>query len=226
MKSISGFIIKKSCLVGGIFLYLYLNAIAWAQFDRGDFFIGGSLQVEQNSSRSSVGEPRRYLNNASIGIAPVYGIFLNPRWALGLASGYALSIRNLYQENQYPEKRRNHTVSPGVFVRRYMPLIKPLWFVLDGQVGYDFTTIREQSFLMNQKLTNDFQYQSLNAALVPIFLVFASPMLAFEVFPGALSYRLIFSENRNSHQVNLAWGGLQVGLNYYFHKKESKELNR
>jgi hypothetical protein len=224
MKPLSIFDIKHTCIL--CLLFWGLHSFTWAQFNRGDFFIGGSLQVEQNASRSSVGEPSLYRKDASIGFAPLYGIFLNPRWALGLTSGYALSLRNLYQENQYPEKRRSHIVSPGVFARRYLPLIKPLWFVLKGQINYDFISIREQRFWLNQERINNFQHQSVNAGLVPLFLVFASPMLAFEVSPGALSYRLIFSENRNSHQVNLAWGGLQVGLNYYFRKKESEELNR
>ncbi len=203
-----------------ICLWLLITT-AFAQFKKGDSFIGGSFLVRNNNIKNGEGEPRLYDKNADLSLSPLYGKFITDKLAMGGVISYGLGIQNKYQENQYPEKYFYQSYQAGMFIRRYFTMGKTLGFVLDGSLRYQSFQSEQNSYYLNTEYLFKSNLQSVGASFSPVFVFFPTPLLGFEVSPGGFNYSLgLSSGGLNTHSFQLVYGGLNLGLNYYFRKKE------
>jgi hypothetical protein len=208
-------------LLMSAFCVLIVTQTAYAQFKKGDRFLGGSFQIQHISTRNEEGEPSLYKKEADLSISPLYGKFITDKLAMGVVLSYGLGIQNKYQENQYPEKDFYQWYQPGLFLRRYFPMGKTIGFILDGGINYQFIQWEDSDYYLNRQNISKSDMQFVVAAVSPVFVFFPTPLLGFEVSPGGFYYRLgISSGGLNTHSFQLVYGGLNLGLNYYFRKKE------
>lgn len=217
--------LRRRIYISGIYLFMSVLGLmivtqtAFAQFKKGDRFLGGSFRVHDRSTRNGAGE---YKKEAGLGISPLYGKFLTDKLALGISLSYGFGIQNTYQENQYPEKSFYQRYKPGILLRRYFSLGKMMGFVLDGNLNYQLYKYHNSYFYMNRNFISNSVMESINVTVSPAFVFFPTPSLGFEISPGRFNYYFDLPRGGfSSHSFQLVYAGLNWGLNYYFRKKEN-----
>lgn len=196
-----------------IFLLLLLPVCSWAQFSKGNVFLGGSLGVnnQNGNTTSSV-----YSLTQNFSINPTVGFMLADNLAIGVRLGY--SDYAYYYQNTFQKSADQETLSGGLFVRRFFSISEKFLFALDGGVNYGRSTTNYK-YNSNPYGYGDSSQKSysVTAQVVPTFLYLPSNHWGIEASIGSLyfthSYNFINEINANT--FNLNYGSFSLGFAYY-----------
>lgn len=194
--------------IGGFFLiYSCLTSVCYGQFEKGSFFVGGNFSASNQTINSSN-------DNNSISIVPSMGTFLTPRTALGSSVGY--SRNTLLFSNSY---------SVAFFVKRFYTVAPNFYFTTKLESRYqrswsdDFAPV---GLAMRPTYVLDLQ-------LTPSVIFFPAHNWGVELSTGGVYYsRLLVLPNissTNSVGFGLSTKSLEVGIFYYFRKKNKENSN-
>jgi len=115
-----------------------LASISYAQISSGSVYFGGSIggsSVKQESSISST-EGKR----SSINISPSVGLAVKDNLIAGINFIYSNDQSKSYLNWQ---DHKNNTYGGGIFLRKYFPIIKRLYFF--GEGGLDYTQYKYET---------------------------------------------------------------------------------
>ncbi len=199
------------------FFLIVFPCLAWAQFERGQAFLGGSISVSAATTNSNQYNYKE--TNSQLSIAPSFGYFLNSKIAVGGGIGYSTSVQksgNLGIPNQ---KYSSHNFSISPFVRYFFPVSNSFYIALQGQLNFSRGTAT--NFVQpNGTLTTSPLY-NLGATISPIFIFFPSPKWGIEASIGSLGYTYTrYLPNVSSTGTfSLSSGTFAFGVAYYFKRK-------
>lgn len=221
---------KKAVLA----VLLFTSYRTFAQFAKGNMFIGGNLGVSihnETADSPTAGNNTTYSSN-SISIHPNFGFFLNDKIAIGAQLGYS----NNTAESTAPPPAYNSTnkredIQFGIFGKRYIKLADRFFFAGTGLLNYSKYTSTLHSVNVNSVVQNKEEGSDLLLSVSPSFLFFPSPKWGFEAGIGSIYYIWGLSHydaggtviNRKTNDLNISYGGFSVGFTYYFGKKSPKE---
>ncbi len=189
--------------------------IIFAQFVRGDKFIGGTIdfhlaQSSGNNPESSVTE----INNVTV--QPYLGFLLNEKTAAGVVLGYRYTSREFITSQSGFILFKDYEYSIGGFLTRFIPLSDKFWVGLNGSLEY---AIGISNTLPNTLSSSDYHKYSLGAK--PALIYFPSLKWGIEGRFGslALSHQKFSSTGRSMNLFDFGLGTISLGIAYYFRKK-------
>jgi hypothetical protein len=196
-------------------LLLLVPVCSWAQFAKGNKFIGGSISI--NNQNNNVTNPLISLNQ-NILVSPSVGFFVKDNIAVGFKLGYSKS----YQEGlnvPYGIKSTNLTSwSGGLFIKRYASISEKFFFALEGSVIYARGTL-DYELPNGGSITggNNQKFYNVLGQVVPSFIYFPSEKWGIEASLGSLyfTHSYNFTNETNASTFNLNYGSFSLGFAYY-----------
>lgn len=201
-----------------------LPYFAFAQFSKGQVYLGGSLGVSlYNYDVPAVSPTSPGSNNKinSFSLLPVVGIFLNEKVAVGGGVGYT-SSKYEYDVTNFSSISSSKGITVSSFTRYYIPISSSVYFTGHGEVSF---TRANQKDIQNSgtqgTTTQEHPSYTIGVALKPVFIFFPTNKWSIEASVGSLGY----SYQRNLPNVSstssayLNFGSFSFGLAYYFSKK-------
>lgn len=184
------------------------------QFLKGDKFIGGNFRISsQTPTHSSPGLTNKV---KGFSIDPLMGFLINEKFAVGGGVGYSF-YSTKYEDPLNAREYSSNGILTRIIARRYFNISEKFFFAIDGNII--FNRGKESETYSSSELTT--QNYQLATVLVPTFIFFPSPKWGVEASIGALSYS--YSRNLSTDvdklYFDLYYGSLQLGLSYYFRKK-------
>jgi hypothetical protein len=200
---------------------LIFPAATYAQFVKGNYFLGGTLSASVQRSDPAGSITASYSDLLSV--SPMMGFFLNERIAVGAAIGYTKidSKAHNYNNNATTNSKSN-SVGISPFIRFYHPISSSFYFALQGSVGFTRGNTKTIADYPPVETVDNAASYSLAANLRPILIFFPSKKWSVEASVGALSY----SYNRtlpdagSMSTLGVTAGGFTFGGAYYFLKKK------
>jgi len=204
---------------------------AFAQFSKGQVYVGGTLSTSLQSSTGNGTPPSSNLSkDNSLSISPTIGFFLSPRIALGGSVTYSSS----YQEydglsfNQSTgtlinafQKNKTNSIGINSFTRYYIPISNSFYFSLQGQINFTRGNSESKYGTDTQETIQETPYYSLGLNFKRVFIFFPSPKWGIEASVGSLgySYTRYLPDVSSTNSFSLNAGSFSFGLAYYFAKK-------
>jgi hypothetical protein len=216
-----------------VFFIALIPSFAFAQFSKGQVFIGGTLSTSLQSSNVKDVQPNGGSNlskNNSLSISPGVGFFLNPKIAIGGGINYNYSFQQydyLYLDyntgtyiNDY-SKYSTNGIGISAFTRYYMPLSNSIYFALQGQINFTRANRTNVNKTGTQETTQEIPSYSLGLTIKPVFIFFPSPKWGIEASVGSLgyTYQRGLPDVSSSDTFIVSAGSFSLGLAYYFAKK-------
>ncbi len=202
------------------FLLTALPALAFAQFNKGNIFLGGAFSstLSNSDSRTNPANPYSSTNNG-VAIYPTFGFFLNEKLAIGTSLTYSTSL----QKNESPGyfyKYENNSIGISPYMRYYFPISSSVYFGLQGGLnfsrGNSKTTQTSGPF---QSVTETPTY-GLGLNFKPVFVFFPSPKWGIEASFASLGYNYYrnLPDVSSASSFGLSAGSFSFGVAYYFIK--------
>ncbi|GHM99641.1 hypothetical protein WSM22_11310 [Cytophagales bacterium WSM2-2] len=205
-----------------LLLLSMLPLITFAQFKKGDVFLGGTLStsLQNTDSRTSPFSASNATNN-SFGISPSIGFFINSKIAIGASPIYNTS-KQVQTFSASTTTGKSNSYGVGSFVRYYLPISNSIYFTLQGSVSFLRGT--SETTQVNGTTVNTIIEQSqytVSALAKPVFIFFPSPKWGIETGFGSLSYNYtrLLPDSGASTGFGLNAGTFTFGVSYYFIKK-------
>ena len=198
-----------------ITLVMFISISSFAQFNRGDKYIGGYFGLNLQNKPSGDNGATSVKNN-SISISPLLGVFMNDHFAVGGELGYSNQYYSA-KSGSYLTKQTSHSYSAGFFTRRYFPMSEKFFASITGAVYFSRGVITYNDSSIENK-SNNF---SLSTVINPSLLFFPSARWSIEARFGALgySYQKNLSDDVGLSTFNLNFGNVDLGLIYYLSKE-------
>lgn len=172
---------------------VFLSFQSYSQLEKGNMYLSGTLGLSVSNNQFE-----------SFGIRPSFGYLLSDKWAIG--------GQGLFSFNSFNPNYHNFASGVGFFGRRYIAIADRFYFSVIGSLMY----LHSES-----KLNPNYHSSSNGAALTfqPNFTFFPSPHWALEANIGAIGYSFLRSNTAvNSHNFDLQYGSISLGVSYYFGK--------
>jgi hypothetical protein len=204
-----------------------IPCFAFAQFNKGQVFLGGVFSASVQSSPSSNGSTTK---NNSVSITPNIGFFLNQKFSVGATIGYSTSFQEFDYVNFNSntgtftsgfQKYKLNGIVVGSFVRYYTAISTSFYFALQGQAIFNRSTMQ---IITNDGLNESNQQTpsySIGINVKPVFIYFPSTKWGIEAGVGSLSYNhtRILPNVSSGDNLLLNVGSFSFGLAYYFARK-------
>lgn len=202
---------------------LFAMTIAFAQPEKSDIFLGGSLNFNMGSSKSEVGgttsDGPKTLN---IGIAPKAGYFISDKFLVGLNLGF--NMTNVTDESTGVEVKTNTLgYGGGVFARYYIVPAERFAFFFEGGVNATLGNSTVETAGVSVDGPNTF---ALNAGISPGISVYVSKRIALEAMYGFIGYKMNNSKieaggiestsNQGNFGLNLNPNTFRFGMSILF----------
>lgn len=205
-----------------LLVLLCIPALAKAQFNKGDIFLGGTFSGSySHSDHPEYGNTSSYKNSGkSISVYPSMGFFVNERFAVGPQLGLS-HYTSESTSDTYVQKNRTNAYSVGVLGRYFFPISSQFLFTLSGDLYYSRSKARNENAAVggseNTRTTKSYE---VGLQINPTFLFFPSPHWGFEAGIGSVGYSHSQSLSDNSKQDNISvsYGSVYLGVAYYFRK--------
>lgn len=188
-------------------LLLFASVLSYAQFIKGDKFIGGTFSI---TSRVSTGS-----TSSNFSINPSVGYLVSEKVAVGVQLGYSyLESKNDNLTFDY----KSSAFSVGLLARRYFSISDKCLFSINGLVNFQRGTETNSPNSIETKTQN---YQ-LGVSIQPGFIFFPSPKWGLEARIGSLGYNYSknLSTDYDQSSFNLSYGSLTLGVSYYLRKSK------
>ena len=231
---------KKVLLVT---LVIFTITSGFAQTEKGKMFIGGNINITgRNNSNKPDSLESEKVKSFSFQINPNVGYFIKDNFAVGinLNFGIANSTQNYnaisgqlpYYEMNY--KDNSITYGGGVFARRYFKIADKFFFLLNGNINYNYQTLKDVRscndpnyvFPTDYPATQKSFTKSFGISVNPGLVYFVSPKLGIQTSFGNIFYNnstskntSLLYDNTNNTKIfgaNLNISTFSIGLNYYF----------
>lgn len=208
-----------------------LPGFAFAQFNKGQVYVGGTLSTSLQNSNTTQPSPAANLSkNNSISAAPAVGVFLNPKIAIGGTIGYSYSLTEFdFQSfnqntgttvNSY-QKYKTIGFSVGAFTRYYLPISNTVYFALHEQITFTRSNSETIQGNATQETTNQTPTYSIGVSVKPVLIFFPSPKWGIEAGVGSIgySYTRTLPNVSSGNSFSLNAGSFSFGLAYFFARK-------
>lgn len=185
------------------------------QLVKGDKFIGGNFRLSsQTPTKSSPGVTNKI---KGFSISPFMGFLINEKFAVGGGVGYS-SFRTKYQDPLNAREYSSNGILTRMIARRYFNVSEKFYFAVNGNLDFDRGK-ESETYGSFETTTQNYQ---IAAVLVPTLMFFPSPKWGVEASIGALSYSYSrnLSTDADTSYFNLYYGTLDLGVSYYFRKKD------
>jgi hypothetical protein len=193
-------------------------AFAFAQFDKGTIFLGGTLStLVQHVDAKPVGFPSSSRSDVTFGISPSIGFFLNEKIAVGASVNYSKGTQNSDVSNISISTEQN-SIGISPYVRYYTPISNSIYFAMHGSINF---SRGNQTSSQNSFSTTDNSFYTLGASIRPIFIFFPSAKWGIEASVASLGYTYMRSlpDTGSSSSLGLNAGSFTLGIALYFLKK-------
>lgn len=201
----------------------------YAQFQAGDFFLGGTVGFTRGSETESpnIFRGETEITSFTATIAPRLGYLLSDRFAIGLSLDYGYARENWQASSPQgsgESKFTLHAFSPELFLRRYWPIGERFGGSLDLFARTVFANAKEESASSGDEQLDIF---GVSAGLRPGLYYFFSPRLAMEMSLNLFSYEYskvteddaeASTNDGFSADLGARWGGINVGFSYFLNK--------
>lgn len=199
----------KHCL---LFLF-FISGIsgAFAQFEKGDLFVGGNFGLSLNTGESSNPSRSTYL---AINLSPNFGYFISDLSVIGINP----QVNFYWNKNTTSsnEKYSTNSVSGGIalFYRRYFPVVDNFYIFLEPKASY------------NSSFEEEYNPKSFGLSLSPGASYRISPKWMVEVTLGGLVYRRSYNSsgaNQEYDDTQFAFDLItanSIGIIYFINQKD------
>lgn len=194
-----------------ILLLLFVPMCGWAQFAKGDKFVGGTVAFDnQNSTYNKNGGG--ILLYRTYSISPSFGLFLKENLAIGISAGYSGS----YQTNT-GEEFETATWSAGFFARRFYTLSDKFLFAINGSLNFSRSKNTYINHIMNTSVEPE-NYGNYGLMVSPLFVFMPTKRWGFQASVGSLYFNHIRDLNNDNwtNNAGVSAGTLTLGVAYYF----------
>lgn len=166
-------------------LALFATTLAFAQPEKGDIFLGGSLNFNMGSSKGEVaGVSADGPKTLNFGISPRVGYFLSDKIVVGLDLGFNSASSN--DDSSGTEiKTSSSMYGGGVFARYYIVPADRFALFFEAGVGAMLGGSKVETAGVSVDGPNSF---NLNAGLTPGVAFYVSKRVALEANYGFLGY--------------------------------------
>lgn len=205
-----------------LMIIVLLPFYSQAQFSKGEKVLGGTIQL-YTQDQSTDDTPEYQYRNLSV--LPNVGAFVNDKLELGGILGYHLYYQHVDGSSTslgYTSKSKSLTA--GLYAQQYLTITDKFLFAFLVQShfsrGNNISPQYDPSTgdYVDTKTLN----YSINSSLRPTFLFFPSPQWGFRFSLASLNhvYTRNLSTDDKSNQFTIIYGGVNLGISYYFKKQE------
>ena len=204
-----------------IFLFFGIISTVFAQTEKGQTFIGGSLAVNYDGNGTSSYFPylagyTQYVvsKTTTIEFKPEFGYFLSKKWSISIQPGYCNSSgteTSYYNDYNTPtnsytsaDKYNLNMIGIGINVRYY--------YMFTDKIG-----LFPQLGVSTSNNIKSLSYGVFTAGGDLNLVFFATPKLGINMGFGNAAYTLAYKTNVSTFNLGLN-NSLTLGLNYYFGK--------
>lgn len=154
---------------------LFGTQVAKAQLSKGDFILGGNLNVSTTTDKQKGTDNKT--TNTTFGISPKVGMALNSNWIVGVFANTEFGTKKVNDL-----KTTTTSVTPGLFVRNYHMIGQSKFaFFAEGNAGYHFGQDKKDGTKLNT-------YNGFSVKVLPGITYFVSKHFMLEGAFGGLSY--------------------------------------
>lgn len=205
-----------------LMLVLLWQHRAWAQFGKGQHYVGGSLTTTFNEAGTSV------IYNSNNGyivystghiftftVSPEVGFFISDKWAVGIQPSYSrTSGREVSAYSNFTDVTKDvktidtyHSDIIGLAINfRY-------YWMLGSRFG-----VFPQFGIGTSNNATQPRYGTFSAGGSPNLVFFPTPKLGVNMGFGRVAYNLDYQTKENTFNLNFN-NNLTFGLNYYWERK-------
>jgi hypothetical protein len=186
----------------------------YAQTEKGDNFIGGSLSISSSKMKTSNFQKQNYY-----GINPNYAHFFSKNLAIGLNAGFSYSKN--YDSNSdanfnltFERTSKQKTFSVGPIVRYYIDIVDKLkaFGQFSGSIG--FAKINEIS-TSNYNYLPSSKFTQYNGSIKPGLAFFPTKKLGIELGFSLLSYNKVDYDGQEPLNSWYESDAFEFGLNTF-----------
>ena len=197
----------------GFLLLFFISGIsaAFAQFEKGDLFVGGNFGLSLNTGESSNPSRSTYL---AINLSPNFAYFISDLSVIGINP----QVNFYWNKNTTSsnEKYSTNSVSGGIalFYRRYFPVVDNFYIFLEPKASY------------NSSFEEEYNPKSFGLSLSPGASYRISPKWMVEVTLGGLVYRRSYNSsgaNQEYDDTRFAFDLItanSIGIIYFINQKD------
>lgn len=201
-------------------IVVLLPMLAHAQFTKGDKVLGGYLELNTSNQKTPDGPAYQYRN---FSILPNLGIFINKKLELGGLLGYRYYHQHIEASTTssgYTSKSKSLTT--GLYAQQYFSISEKFLFTLLVQSTFsrDNSISPQYDPTVGDYVESETQHYAINSTLRPTFLFLPSPQWGFRFSLAYINhiYNRNLSTDVKTNQFTLAYGGINLGVSYYFRK--------
>jgi hypothetical protein len=193
-----------------IFAALIMALTVSAQPEKGNIFLGGSVNLNAGSSNTKVnGDKTDGPKTFSFNVSPAVGYFLSDKIMAGIKLGYTTNSTKTTDNSDNTFTELSNTIGVGLFARYYIVPIEKMGFFFEANVGTGFGS---SAVKVNGDKTDGPSTFSLNAGISPGIAIFVSNRVALEAQYGFLGYNS-FSTKSDNGGVDVKQNSSNFGLN-------------
>ncbi|MDC3209740.1 porin family protein [Chitinophagales bacterium] len=190
---------------------LFATTLAFAQPEKGNIFLNGSLNFD-------IGSPSADVSNFNLGITPKVGYFVSDNIVVGLDLGFAMA--NSKDESGPDEVKTNGlSFGGGAFARYYMMPADHFAMFFEGGLNTSFGSSSVETAGNSVDGPSTF---ALNAGITPGMSIYVSKKIALEANYGFLGYTTSSSEiggvktSQGNFGLNLNPNTIRLGVSVLF----------
>lgn len=194
-----------------LFVSLLAVSMTFAQQEKGDIYLGGSLNFGAGSSSTKVGGTKTDgPSTFNLGIQPRVGYFLSEKILVGADLGFTTGSSKI-DNGGTVTKVSNNAFGGGLFARYYVMPAEKLGFFFEANAGVLAGSSKVKVGNTETDGPNTF---NLSTGITPGIVIFISKKVALEANYGFLGYTS-FSETDKSGSVEVkdAQGNFGLSLN-------------
>ncbi|GAB1403708.1 MAG: outer membrane beta-barrel protein [Lentimicrobiaceae bacterium] len=202
---------KTQLRITAMLILGFVSISSYAQVEKGNWFIGGTANIEFNSDKEKVksgGNTRDYATYSDFDFRPYVGYFIIDRLPIGLIMDISLDKIKYEDGGEYTD---NEYIL-GPFVRYYVADFDG--FMPFAELSFGFGGGKTTSEYMGNE--NENKYSSLNFKVGVGTTYFVTPNVGFDMFIGYRRNQNTFEIDENvrssSEDVTYSYGGLDFNL--------------
>lgn len=164
---------------------MFAITVAFAQPEKGDIFLGGSLNFNMGASKASVGSvTAKGPKTLGVGITPRVGYFISNKFVVGVNAGFGLNS-STDKSSAVTVKNSSTSYGGGVFARYYIMPVEKMGLFFEAAAGVNLGSSRAKAGNVTVDGPNNF---GISAGITPGIAVYVSKRVALEANYGFLGY--------------------------------------
>lgn len=192
-----------------LFLLIFVSGFtnAFAQFNKGDWFVGGSFGLSFNTSKLSI---HRNTSDFNINLDPSLGYFFSESAAIGFVPQISFNTSSVSDVNTGNYSTNKVSGGMGIFYRKYFTVADKFYLFFEPRLMYIGSNMQDE----------DFRYVRLSISPGAAYRI--SPKWMVEASLGGLLYsRSVYSSgfDQESKDSRLSFDLIttnSIGIVYFF----------